>query len=321
MMKILFVCSGNNNRISPFIKAQGESLANQGIDIKYFLVMKPGITGYIQEAIRLRRFLRDNRIDIIHAHYSLCGWCAVLAFSGIPIVLSLMGDDANGTYKAPGKKTFLSRLLILTSCLIQPFVDRIICKSAYMQRIVFNKKKMAMIPNGIALNDVCLLDKQEQKKRLGLDISIKYVLFLGNTKDVNKNFPLLERAFEFIKSEDIHLLAPYRIEHKQVIQYLNAVDMLVVPSLMEGSPNVVKEAMACNTSVVATDVGDIRWLFGEEKGYYITEHTVESLTAKMKEALGFTEKYGRTNGRKRIMDLELDSASVAKKIISLYKQL
>lgn len=322
-MKVLFVCSGNskNFSISPFIKSQGESIKSQGIEVQYFSIMKKGFQGYIQEAIRLRFFLKENHFDVIHAHYSLSAWCAVLAFSGIPIVMSLMGDDANGKYKASGKKVYMSYVLIIASWLIQFFVCKIICKSAYMQRIIINKKKSVIIPNGVVLQEVQPFDKQQQRQLLNLEEDKIYLLFLGNTKDRNKNFQLLKKAFNLMQSENERLLAPYPIEHGKVVQYLNAVDVLVVPSLMEGSPNVVKEAMACNTTVVATDVGDIRWLFGEEKGYYITDFTPEDCANNLKKAVEYSTCQGKTNGRQRIIDLGLSSVSVAERIISLYKEI
>ena len=78
--------------------------------------------------------------------------------------------------------------------------------------------------------------------------------------------------------------------------------------------------MACNRPVVATDVGDIRWLFGNEPGHFITSFDPEDVAEKIKLALEFSEKYGRTNGRQRVIDLGLDSQTVAKKIINLYKE-
>jgi glycosyltransferase involved in cell wall biosynthesis len=102
--------------------------------------------------------------------------------------------------------------------------------------------------------------------------------------------------------------------------YYNAVDVILLTSLHEGSPNVVKEAMACNCPVVSTDVGDVRWLFGDTPGYFITSFDYKDVVEKIKLAINFREKYYQTKGRERIIDLGLDSGTVAGRIIDVYRQ-
>jgi len=321
-MKVLFVCSGNSDNftISPFIKAQGESLIQAGVDIEFFLVKGKGLLGYLKSARKLRTYLKENYFDIIHAHYTLSGLTAVLAFRKLPIILSLMGSDTYGEYIGENKIKFSSRYLILLTYLIQPFVNSIICKSKHIQSFVYLKKKSQIIPNGILLNKINF-DNKGFRKELGLSSKKKYILFLGNKSDLRKNYKVVEQAVKFINSDNVQLVSPYPIAHDLVVKYLNSVDVIVVPSFMEGSPNVVKEAMACNCPVVATDVGDICWLFGNEPGHLITGFTPEDVADKIKLALEFSKKHGRTNGRNRIKDLGLDAETVALKIIDLYKEI
>jgi glycosyltransferase involved in cell wall biosynthesis len=89
---------------------------------------------------------------------------------------------------------------------------------------------------------------------------------------------------------------------------------------MEGSPNVIKEAMACNCPIVATDVGDIRWVLGETEGCYISSFDTKEFADKIRLALKYSETVGRTNGMKRIQELGLDSETIAKRIIDIYKK-
>lgn len=100
---------------------------------------------------------------------------------------------------------------------------------------------------------------------------------------------------------------------------INAADCTLLTSFSEGSPQFVKEAMACNSPVVATDVGDIAWLFGNEPGHYLCGFDPEDVAEKIQAALEFSYKFGKTQGRKRIMALGLDSESVAGKILSIYQ--
>ena len=90
-------------------------------------------------------------------------------------------------------------------------------------------------------------------------------------------------------------------------------------SFSEGSPNVIKEAMACNCPIVSTDVGDVREVFGETEGCYISCPDSFKVAEEIKKALEFANTKRRTNGRQRIIDLGLDSESVAGRIVEVYK--
>ena len=113
VLRVLFVASGNSKsfELSPFIKAQGEKLQEIGVEIEFYPVLGHGIRGYLKNAAALRLFLKHNHFDLIHAHYMLCGWVAVIARPKIPIILSFMGDDAYGTFYKPNKTSILSRYL------------------------------------------------------------------------------------------------------------------------------------------------------------------------------------------------------------------
>lgn len=320
-MKILFVFSGNSKDfdVAPFIRSQAKSIRNIGADVDYFPIYGKGILGYLKASFKLRKWLKKNPVDIIHVHYTLSGWSAVLSFCERPIVLSLMGTDAYGEYIGINKIKFISRYLVLLTYIIQPFVNSIICKSKHIETFVYLKNKSYVIPNGILLDEI-KPQKKLYKEELGLKPNKKYVLFLGNKLNPRKNYKLAEDALNLINSDEVSLIAPYPVAHEKVEKYLNSVDALVVPSLVEGSPNVVKEAMACNCPVVATEVGDIAWLFGNEPGHFLTGFDRQDVAKNIQAALEFSEKHGRTNGRDRIIELGLDAESVAKRIVGVYEE-
>jgi glycosyltransferase involved in cell wall biosynthesis len=110
------------------------------------------------------------------------------------------------------------------------------------------------------------------------------------------------------------------VAHNDVPKYLNEADVLVFPSYMEGSPNVIKEAMACNCPIVSTDVGDVSWVFGKTKGCYLASFDPADFAEKLKEAISFAQTKGRTKGRQRIVNLSLDMATVAKRLKSIYNK-
>lgn len=319
-MKVLFVSSGNNKSfdIVPFIKEQGESLKKQGIDVSYFPIVGKGLAGYIKAGFKLRKYLNNNKYDLIHAHFILSGWAAIIGSGRIPVVLSLMGSDAYGEYIGVNKVLFSSRFSTLLTWLGQPFVKAIISKSSNIEKYVYLKRKSYVIPNGI--------NKEKFKPKpvnttefQSFKNGYKKVLFLGSKTNVRKNYPLAQAAVEQLGLANVELINPYPVSHSEIPGLLNAADVLLVPSLMEGSPNVVKEAMACNCPIVATDIGDVKWVLGDTEGCYVSSFDVKSFSDNVRMALNFSEVKGRTMGEKRINELGLDSETIAKRVIDVYK--
>src|SRR5680860_353883 len=219
-MKVLFVCSGNsmNFEIVPFIKAQGDSLKELGIELEYFPLIGKGFWGYIKASRRLRAHLKKNNYDLVHAHYTFSGWATVLAVKNIPIVLSLMGSDAQGVYLGKNKIKFRSRGLIALTFLIQPFVDRIISKSHNIEKFVFLKRKSHIVPNGVNVD--LFYPRPVDKTKLKLPSNQKTVLFLGSKNKPVKNFSLAQQAVSFLNRSDIALINPFPLPHDQIPAYL-----------------------------------------------------------------------------------------------------
>lgn len=321
MLKVLFVGSGNRlNELSPIVISQGESLRRLDVEVSYFAIMGKGVWGYLRSALRLRAYLQKNRTDLIHVHYALSGWAVVIAQSGVPIILSLMGSDANGDYFESRKVEFKSRYRTLLTYLIQPFVKAIISKSPNINNYVYRQRIANVIPNGVFLDKFQILSKALCRNELGLVQDKQYVLFLGDKNNKLKNYQLVAEAMEYLNCKNLELISPYPISHELVVKYLNASDVFVMSSFMEGSPNVIKEAMACNCPIVATDVGDVRWVLGDTGGCFIATHDPEDFASKINLALQYAENKGRTRGRERIIYLGLDSETIARKIVQLYKK-
>ena len=320
-MKVLFVVSGNNQYydVAPFIKSQGDSLEQEGVEISYFPIVGKGISNYLKNVIPLRKYLKSNQVDVIHAHYSLCGWVAVLAAGRIPVILSYMGDDLFGSHFAQGKRSFKSWLLVLLGKTVQPFLSAIICKSQHMADAISRKSVCHIVPNGVRLEQFKLYEKSVRKE-LGLEPDKKYVLFLGDPSDNNKNVALVEAALDILNLPDVELLIRYKVSHDAVVKYLNITDVFTLCSFSEGSPNVVKEAMACNSPMVVTQAGDAAWVVGNTPGCHVSpSYEPEDFAKKLRLALQYAEKNGRTKGRERLLALGLDAKSIAQKIIGIYQ--
>lgn len=316
-MRVLFVGTGlANGELSNVVMNQGESLKKVGIELEYFPIYGKGFLKYILNVKLLKKRIKKQQYDIIHAHYALSALTVLLAGSKVPCVVSFMGCDLYGDYNKKGRFKISSLPLVILSQVIQPFFDAIIVKSANLARYIYMKKKMYLIPNGVDLDRFVLLDKAESRKKLGLNPSKKYILFLGNKADKRKNFALLLKTYQKAQFDNTELLTPFPIHRDQIPVYLAAADVLVLTSYNEGSPNIIKEAMACNCPIVATDVGDVKKIIGQTRGCYLTDFDVQDLLEKILKCL---KDPARTNGRENIRHME--SKTISNQIINLYKKL
>lgn len=303
-MRLLFVCSGRRG-ISPIVSAQADSLKLCGIEVNIFPITGGGVSGYLRSIPKLRKHVKKFRPDITHAHYSLCGITAWLA-GAKPLVTSLMGSDVNGSK--------------MEKIIIRFFASKLwnatIVKSPDMKSNL-RIDSTQLIPNGVNLDKFHPMDRLFCKKELGLCSDKWYILFAADPVREVKNFPLAKAAFSELHIENCKLISLGNIPHIKIPQYINACNVLILTSIREGSPNIIKEAMACNVPVVSTPVGDTKWLFGNIEGHYLAQPTPNDVAAKLEEALKFA---GRTKGRERLIELGLDSRAVAKRLVKLYER-
>jgi len=303
MLKVLFVRSGNNG-IDPISQNQGESLIKEGVEVFFFDIIGHGITGYLGNIKKLRKRIKELKPDIIHAHYSMSAFVASLA-GAKPLVVSLMGSDVKS------EKYF--KLIIK---LFNRFSwSNIIVKSEDMKNDL-GISMVEIIPNGVDFDRFKPLNQQDCKTKLNWDNNKKQILFAANPERQEKNYKLAEAAFDLLNNDNYELKELVSVPNEQVPLYHNAADVVLLTSLWEGSPNVIKEAMACNTPIVSTDVGDVREVMRKTKGCYITTFEPENVAEKIELALSFESK---TQGSENIKNL--DSRIIAKKIIELYKSI
>lgn len=304
-MRILFVSSGNKG-ISPIVQNQGDSLVHQDNTVKYFPIKGKGALGYLSNVRRLKEYLKNNKFDVVHAHYSLTAFVVSMA-NASPLVVSLMGSDV--------KKGWIYRLIIRIFAFVFSW-KTIIVKSDDMKKSL--KIGIAMvIPNGVDMQRFKELDKTECQKKLGWDKNKHHILFPANIVRPEKNYKLLEDAFAELKDENIGVHWFNKVPNEETPYWYNAADVVVMTSLWEGSPNAIKEAMACNCPIVSTDVGNVKWLFGDTRGCFFTEYSPSDCADKIRMALAFKRK---TQGRQRIIDLGLSNDLVAERLIEIYQQ-
>lgn len=301
-MRVLIVARCKQGRYAPFITEQVDALETQGVECRYFGVDGNGIAGYLRQIPKLRKAIRAFRPDIIHAHYGLCGLLANCQWR-IPVVTTYHGSDINDPWVLGFSKRSIrcSRFNIFVS---QKNVD-----------IARPRKDYALIPCGISLEDYPVIDKADARRRMGLEPSAKYVLFAGAFDNPVKNALLAKEAMERVPQAELLELKGFT--RLQVATLMQAVDAFLMTSITEGSPQVIKEAMACGCPIVSVDVGDVRERIEGMDGCFIAGRDPEALAHSLREALAFE---GRTPGRPAIEMNGLSNDVIAARIISVYEK-
>ncbi len=178
--------------------------------------------------------------------------------------------------------------------------------------------KVDVMPNGVNLQRFKPIVKEISLREIEWEESKKHILFAANPNVIAKNYILARTAIKLLDNSIVQLHYLDNITYDKMPYYFNAADVVLLTSLWEGSPNVIKEAMACNCPIVSTDVGDVKEIFGNTEGCYITSYKAEEVAKKIRFALEFPR---RTSGYKRIIELGLDSTHVADRIIESYKSI
>jgi teichuronic acid biosynthesis glycosyltransferase TuaC len=320
-MNILFVSSGNAlNGISPLVENQGKSLIEYGHQVDFFTIQGRGLKGYGNATCRLRKYLKGKDYDLIHAHYGLSGIIALLANRGFPLVVSFMGDDLLGSNLKDGTLRKSSLILTKINCFMAArFYCYSIVKSDQMFDIL-KIKNAEVIPNGVDLKHLYPGDKTKCRQELNLSLTEIIIAFVSDPERPEKNFSLAREAVSRLNMENVRLIPVFNKNHYEVHKWLNASDAVILTSFHEGSPNVIKEAMACNCPVVSTDVGDVKYIFGDTAGYFLGTFNPNDFAEAINQAILFSISEGKTEGRRRIIDLNIDTVDIAERITMVYKK-
>ena len=302
-MKVLIVASHNNGRFAPFIMEQAEALKGKGVDISYFGIQGKGLKGYIMAYPVLKSNIDKWHPDIIHAHYGLSGLLANIQRK-IPVVTTYHGSDINQKRILPFSKACmaLSRFNIFVS--------------SKTLNIAKPRRHYALIPCGVNISELQLMGKEEAKQEFQLDADKKYVLFAGAFDNPVKNAALAKSTIELIPNAD--LLELKGLSRENVTKLMCAADCFLMTSFSEGSPQVIKEAMACGCPIVSVDVGDVKNnLFGID-GCYIVPRDPHVIASTVKTVLAANK---RISGRERLVELGLTNDIVASKLMNIYNDI
>jgi len=305
-----------------FVKRQVDSLRKRGLRVDVLFARGyASPAAYAAAALKLARLSRAGRpgYDLVHVHGGETVLAAI-AYRRAPIVASYLGDDLLGTRKADGRFPLARRLRRAVLRCSAYTVARTITKSREMEVALPERRRSRndVIPSGVDARAFVPMPRAQARSVLGWDQNAKIVLFGGNPRFAGKRLWLAEAACAAAERQvgAIQLETMSGIAPQDVPLVMNASDCLLLTSITEGSPNVVKEALMCNVPVISTPVGDVADLLENVSPSWICAPSVDALAGAIAKCVRLGT---RSNGRST--SLHLNTGVIAGLILGVYREL
>ncbi|MFC3960256.1 glycosyltransferase [Halovivax cerinus] len=293
------------NAEATYVTNQVTALADRGVESDVLEVPRSGPDGRrVTDYLRFCPAVRSRDLaayDLVHANFGLTIPAAV-AQRRVPVVTSLVGSDLMGRFG--GLTRGFARLC-----------DDVIVVSPEMARILSGE--VHVIPYGIDLELFRPMETDRARDVVDWPTDGRHVLFPYHPDRPVKNYPLAERVVERTANRapyDVELHAISGVDYDLIPAYMNAADALLLTSNREGSPSTVKEALACNTPVVSTPVGDVPERVDSLTVSGVGE-SVDELATTLRCALDAADEPG---GRDAVRPLGLDR--MGERILAVYRR-
>lgn len=309
--------------LGTFVEQQIKGLREIGLEVEVMYVNRAekGTIVYPKLYWDILHQAKSWRPDIVHVMYGgVMADIVTHAIQTTPVVVSFCGTDLLGEHLSGTLRKWISRWSVVSSYRAARLAQGIVVKSKNLFDALpadIARSKVRVVPNGIDLDRFKPLSKESSQKKLGWSPNRFHVLFPFNQGDSRKRPWLGESAVNLLRSRNIkaELHQLRGVPHTEVPIWLNASDVILLTSLHEGSPNVIKEALACNVPIVSVDVGDVRERIKSIDGCYLASPDPRDLAVKL---FAVSNGPNRVKGRVNVQDLSLKN--VALSLRELYLQ-
>jgi glycosyltransferase involved in cell wall biosynthesis len=287
-----------------WVRDQVKEIRQRGIEVEVFS-FPPGSRQYIPATRRLRKLLKRERFDLVHAHYGLPAWCAQLA-GARPLIVSFHGTDVRHWLVGPMSRRLAWRVDLVAAvsrALFEPENDRPGLPPV---------PGSAVLPCGPDLGRFRPMPRSEARRELGLDPNGRYLLFPANPNRPEKRH---DRAAELAAACDAELLTGGSIDPEQMPLWVNAAKAVLVTSDYEGFGMVTVEALACDVPVLSTPVGIAPYALRVMSGALCAPFDLDTWAATAKPLLDSPDP--RIDGATRAASLS--AARMAERTIVAYR--
>jgi glycosyltransferase involved in cell wall biosynthesis len=233
----------------------------------------------------------------------------------VPVVITFRGSDLNPSPTDGLIRNAIQKVLSNTSA---RFANAVILVSRGLESRLWLKHRNArVIPTGVDLDRFKPASRASAREALGWSLDDKVVLFNAGNSPRVKRLDLAEQSMEMVRQRipgaSMHVLRG-TTPHETLPLYMNAADCLLLTSDFEGSPDIIKEALACNLPIVSVDVGDVMERTMGVNGTVIVPRDAAAIANELARILASNE---RSNGREKIA--ELDSGKIRDAVIQVYR--
>jgi teichuronic acid biosynthesis glycosyltransferase TuaC len=304
-----------------FVRDHVAALRAEGAEVDV-LFTNPhlGRIRYATEVARLIGMLRRRRYDVVDAHHTYCVFQAVFARAAararMPIVFTSHEGEVHLPHEGERSADVLGRLVYSHRLKRHAFslADAIVAVEERLPRAAGFRGDYVVVPP--AVDTVVFRPVERSRARRTLDLEDgPIVLFPADPARLHKGASLLEAALELLDRRP-HVIHGGTIDRNAMPLYMNAADVVALPSRFEASPMAAKEALACDTPLVATDVGDVRRLFKGVPGFYCVEPSPQAVARGLERALAHR---GAVGGRDRVLALGLTPSAVACRYLEVFQ--
>jgi glycosyltransferase involved in cell wall biosynthesis len=306
-----------------FIEQQIKGLRATGVDVQVMVVdrLKQGMKAYLGLGRRVLRRLATAPVDLIHLMYGgVMAQQVADAIKDLPLIVTFHGSDLLGQNLSGLMRKWVSAYGVLCSHKAAVKAQGIITVSKILLDSLpksIDRAKIRVIPCGIDLERFKPLSHEESCNRLNWNPKRFHVLFPATMGDPVKRPELARAAVNLLRQKGIraqfHFLSG--VPNTDVPVWINASNVLLLTSLHEGSPTVVKEALACNIPVVSVDVGDVRERIEGIEGCYLADSAAPALAEKL-----YLVSQSRRWIDSRTSIQELSILQVARRLHQFYKE-
>jgi teichuronic acid biosynthesis glycosyltransferase TuaC len=265
---------------APFVVREVRALQEAGVTVDVYVYDGGWSVGnYLRAWRETQQLLKQEKYDLIHAYFGQCGLVAC-AQRKLPVVITYAGSDVEGSPNFHGLHRYKHYVLITISRLLSLFADQVIVVSDNLGQKL-PRKDYHVITIALDLDSFKPTDQKEARDKLGLPHDRKLVLWAAKPSNTRKRYELAVEVCRIAKETmNLDLVVATERPPEEIPTYMNAADALLLTSTNEGSPNVVREALACNLPVVSTDVGDVREQIGAFEGCAVCDDDKPEILAQ-----------------------------------------